>query len=227
MSSVTQPRAAGKTQERRRRMSAGDRRALILDAAREAFAEGGYHSTALEDVAERAGVSKALLYEHFDSKRDLHAAMLEAHVQDLLARIGAALVDAEPGEQRLRAGLEAFFSYLEESRGAAAILLRNSGDPDVLDWLNRFRHGVAAAITTLMSEEVREVFGDQAELRRTVEMVAQQLIGAIQGLTDWWSEHREVPKEVVIATAMDFAWVGLDRLSRGEWRFGAAPSRAD
>src|SRR5829696_240930 len=124
MSSVTQPRAAGKTQERRRRMSAGDRRALILDAAREAFAEGGYHSTALEDVAERAGVSKALLYEHFDSKRDLHAAMLEAHVQDLLARIGAALVDAEPGEQRLRAGLEAFFSYLEESRGAAAILLR-------------------------------------------------------------------------------------------------------
>lgn len=197
-------------------MSAEDRRALILDAAREAFAEGGYHSTSLEDVAERTGVSKALLYEHFDSKRDLHAAMLEAHVRDLLERIGAALADAEPGEERLRAGLEAFFSYLEERHGAAAILLRNTGDPDVLDWLNRFRDGVAAAIVTLMTEEVRELFGDEDELKRTIEMVAQQLIGAIQGLTDWWSEHREVPREVVIATAMDFAWVGLQGLSQGE-----------
>ena len=202
-------------------MAARDRRALILDAAREAFAEGGYHSTSLEDVAVRAGVSKALLYEHFDSKRDLHAAMLEAHVRDLLERIGAALTDAEPGEERLRAGLEAFFSYLEERRGAAAILLRNTGDPEVLDWLNRFRDGVAAAIITLMTEEVRELFGDEQELSRTVEMVAQQLIGAIQGLTDWWSEHREVPRDQVIATAMDFAWVGLDRISRGE-RWAAA-----
>jgi AcrR family transcriptional regulator len=220
VSPVTQREAKTRAQAPRRRMAARDRRALILDAAREAFAEGGYHSTALDDVAERAGVSKALLYEHFDSKRDLHAAMLEAHVQDLLARIGAALAEAEPGEERLRAGLEAFFSYLEERRGAAAILLRNTGDPDVLDWLTRLRDGVAAAITTLMTEEVRELFGDPEELRRTVEMVAQQLIGAIQGLTDWWSEHRDVPREVVVATAMDFAWVGLDRLSRGE-RWGA------
>jgi AcrR family transcriptional regulator len=217
VSSATQRQApARRAPPRRRRMAAQDRRALILDASREAFAEGGYHSTSLEDVAERAGVSKALLYEHFDSKRDLHAAMLEAHVRDLLERIGAALTDAEPGEERLRAGLEAFFSYLEERRGAAAILLRNTGDPDVLDWLNRFRDGVAAAIITLMTEEVRELFGDPEELKRTVEMIAQQLIGAIQGLTDWWSEHREVPREAVIATAMDFAWVGLDRISRGE-----------
>jgi AcrR family transcriptional regulator len=216
VSSITRRQAPARPGAPRRRMAARDRRALILDAAREAFAEGGYHSTSLEDVAERAGVSKALLYEHFDSKRDLHAAMLEAHVRDLLERIGVALAGAEPGEERLRAGLEAFFSYLEERRGAAAILLRNTGDPDVLDWLNRFRDGVAAAIITLMTEEVQELFADERELNRTVEMVAQQLIGAVQGLTDWWSEHPEVPRAEVIATAMDFAWVGLDRISRGE-----------
>ena len=78
-------------------MSAPDRRALILEAAREAFAEGGYHETSLDGVAERAGVSKALLYEHFDSKRELYAAMLEIHVTELVDRINAALVDAEPG----------------------------------------------------------------------------------------------------------------------------------
>jgi len=200
-------------------MSAQDRRALILEAAREAFAEGGYHSTSLDAIAERADVSKALLYEHFDSKRELHAAMLELHVNELLERINAALVDAEPGERRMRAGLEAFFSFLEERRGTAAIMLRNTGDPDVLEWLDRLRDGVAAAIVTLMTEEVEEVFASDEELRRMVEMVAQQQIGAIQSLADWWGEHREVPREQVVATAMDFAWVGLDRLSQGErWR---------
>jgi AcrR family transcriptional regulator len=197
-------------------MSAEDRRALILESAREAFAEGGYHSTSLDAIAARAGVSKALLYEHFDSKRDLHAAMLELHVNELLDRINGALVDAEPGEQRMRAGLEAFFSFLEERHGAAAIMLRNTGDPDVLEWLDRLRDGVSAAIVTLMEQEAADVFASDAEAQRTMEMLAQQQIGAIQSLADWWSEHREVPKEQVIAIAMEFAWVGLDRLSQGE-----------
>ena len=68
-------------------MAAADRRELILEAARESFAEGGYHRTSLDAIAERAGVSKALLYEHFASKRELHAAMLEAHVHELIERI--------------------------------------------------------------------------------------------------------------------------------------------
>jgi len=197
-------------------MAAADRRALILESAREAFAEGGYHATSLEGIAERAGVSKALLYEHFDSKRDLHAAMLELHVNELLQRISEALVDADPGEQRMRAGLEAFFSFLEERRGTAAIMLRNTGDPDVLEWLDRLRDGVSAAIVTLMEEEAGDVFESDAERQLIMEMTAQQQIGAIQSLADWWSEHREVPKEQVVATAMEFAWIGLDRLSQGE-----------
>ena len=204
-------------------MAAEDRRALILEAAREAFAEGGYHSTSLEEIAEQAGVSKALLYEHFESKRALHAAMLELHVTELLDRISAVLVDAEPGEGRMRAGLEAFFTFLEERRGAAAILLRNTGDPDVLEWLDRLRDGVAAAIITLITEEVADQFESEEELNRTVEMVAQQQIGAIQSLADWWSEHREVPKEALITNAMEFAWLGLDRVSQGErWEPGSA-----
>ena len=204
-------------------MSAEDRRALILQAAREAFAEGGYHATSLEEIAERAGVSKALLYEHFDSKRALHAAMLEVHVKELLERIGAVLETAEPGEPRMRAGLEAFFSFLEERRGAAAIMLRNTGDPDVLEWLDRLRDGVSAAIVTLMEEEAADGFANDPEAQRTMEMIAQQQIGAIQSLADWWSEHREVPRERVIATALEFAWLGLDRLSQGErWQPGPA-----
>jgi len=200
----------------RRRMPASDRRAVILESAREAFAEGGYHRTSLDQVAERAGVSKALLYEHFDSKRELHAAMLEVHVNELTARVNAALATADPGEDRLRAGLEAFFTFLEERRGTSAILLRNTGDPDVLEWLARLREAVGAQIVALMTEEAEALIAADPELQGAIEMIAQQLIGAVQSLADWWGEHREVPKERLIATMMDMVWVGMDRVSAGE-----------
>ena len=197
-------------------MAAADRRELIIEAARESFAEGGYHRTSLDAIAERAGVSKALLYEHFASKRELHAAMLEAHVHELIERIEAALVDAEPGEGRLRAGLEAFFDFIEERRGAAAIMLRNTGDPDVAVWLARLRDAIGGQVVTLMTEEAEQLIRQDPKLRGAIEMIAQQQIGAIQSLADWWGEHREVPKEAVIATAMDFAWLGMERVSAGE-----------
>lgn len=207
------------TQAKQRRMPASDRRALLLEAARESFAEGGYHRTSLEGIAERAGVSKALLYEHFSSKRELHAAMLEVHVRELIERINAALVDAEPGEGRLRAGLDAFFTFLEERRGASAIMLRNTGDPDVAEWLARLRDAIGAQVVTLMTEEADQLIREDPELGGALEMIAQQQIGAIQSLADWWGEHREVPKDAVIATAMDFAWIGMERVSSGErWR---------
>lgn len=218
MTSITQEKndAGRQGAPARKRMPAEDRRALILEAARECFAEGGYHRTSLDAVAERAGVSKALLYEHFASKRELHAAMLEAHVHELIERINAALADAEPGEQRLRAGLEAFFTFLSERRGASAILLRNTGDPDVAEWLARLREAVGGQVVALMSEEAEQLIAADPGLRTAIEMIAQQQIGALQSLADWWGEHREVPKEQLIATAMDFAWLGMERISAGE-----------
>ena len=136
-------------------MSAADRREAILEAAREAFADTGYHETSLDAVAERAGVSKALLYEHFSSKRELYVAMLEMHVHELVERISGAVAGAEPGEARMRAGLEAFFGFVEERRGAWRIMFRNAGDPDVAVRLDRLRDEVAAAIVQLMSEEAQ------------------------------------------------------------------------
>ena len=214
MTSITQ--AENGHEAVRRRMPASDRRVLILEAAREAFADGGYHQTSLDAVAERAGVSKALIYEHFASKRELHSAMLEQHVTELLERLGVALAEAEPGEKRMRAGTEVFFTFLEERRGAAVILLRNTGDPDVAEWLSRLREQVGAAIVALMSEEMAAEIERDPRLRVSIEMLAQQQIGAIQSLADWWGEHRDVPKEDVVAAVMELAWVGLERVSQGE-----------
>jgi AcrR family transcriptional regulator len=196
-------------------MSGSDRRAAILDAARAAFAEGGFHQTSLDVVADRAGVSKALIYEHFPSKRELYLAMLEMHVEELIERISGAVLAADQPEERMRAGLEAFFGFVEERRGAWRIIFRNPGDPDVAIWMDRLRDGVAAAVAALMSEKAEEAFPDAPERERVIQMVAQQIVGAMQSLADWWDLHPEIPREQVIRGAMDFAWSGQERLSRG------------
>ena len=197
-------------------MTAADRRAAILDAARSAFADAGYHETSLDAVAARAGVSKGLLYEHFSSKRELYLAMLEMHVHELVERISGAVARAEPGEARMRAGLEAFFGFVEERRGAWRIMFRNASDPDVAVRLDRLRDEVAAAIVQLMSEEAERKGLDFPNLPQLVEMIAQQMVGAMQSLADWWDLHRQMPKQEVIQAAMDFAWIGQERISQGQ-----------
>jgi len=200
-------------------MSAADRRATILDAARDAIAETGYHETSLDAVAEGAGVSKALLYEHFSSKRELYVAMLEVHVVELIERIAGAIAGAEPGEARMRAGLEAFFGFVEERRGTWRIMFSNATDPDVAVRLDRLRDQVAGAIAQLMGEEAERRGLDFPKLPQLIEMLALQMVGAMQSLADWWDLHRKVPKEEVIQAAMDFAWVGQERISQGQrWR---------
>src|SRR6266542_4250631 len=176
-------------------MTAENRRAGILDAARGAFADTGYHETSLDAVAERAGVSKALLYEHFASKRELYVAMLEMHVHELVERISGAVAGAEPGEARMLAGVEAFFGFVEERRGAWRIMFRNAGDPDVALRLDRLRDEVAAAIVQLMSEEAERNGLGFPKLPQCVGMIAQHVVGAMQSLADWWDLHRKVPKK--------------------------------
>ena len=197
-------------------MPAADRREAILTAARAAFAEGGFHETSLDAVASRAGVSKALLYEHFGSKRELYVAMLEMHVGELVDRIRAAVAAAEPGEPRLRDGLEAFFTFVEERRGAWRIMFANAADPDVAVRLELLRDEVATAITQLMSEDAKAQGLDFPNLPLLVQMIAQQLVGAMQSLADWWDLHRDVPREELIRIAMDFVWIGQERIIRGE-----------
>jgi AcrR family transcriptional regulator len=196
-------------------MAASDRRLAILEAARAAFADGGFHQTSLDAVAERAGVSKALIYEHFDSKRELYLAMLEMHVEELVERVSAAVTAADQPEERMRSGLEAFFAFVEERRGAWRIMFRNPGDPDVAVYMERLRDGVAAVVAALMSEEAEQAFPDVPERERIIQMVAQQMVGAMQSLADWWDLHREIPRDEVIRGAMDFVWSGQERLSRG------------
>jgi len=198
-------------------MAAADRRAAILDAALDAFAAGGYHETSLDAVAGRAGVSKALIYEHFASKRELHRALLETYVAELLQTVLEAARKAEPGEDRLRAGADAFLRFVERRREAWRLLVRNPGEPDVVNSVGRLQEEAGDAIATLMEAEVPEALKRDPDFGEVAtEMLAQQLVGALRALANWWDDHRDVAREEVLRMFMEFAWVGFGRLSQGE-----------
>jgi AcrR family transcriptional regulator len=181
------------------------------------LSERGYHETSLDAVAERAGISKALIYEHFSSKRELHKALLETYVAELMEQVMATLESAEPGEPRLREGADAFLRFVEQRREAWRMLVRNPEEPDVASFVSRLQGNAAEAIAAIMAEEApANRFDDPADAELAVEMLAQQIVGALRALANWWDDHREVPRERVLETLMEFAWLGFDRLSRGE-----------
>jgi AcrR family transcriptional regulator len=189
----------------RRRMPGPLRREAILAAAEEVFARRGYHGAALEDIAQAAGISKALIYEHFASKRDLHASLLEAHVEELFRRLQAGAAPGQPGEERLRRGIDAFLSFVEEHREAWRALFRDAADPDVGAFVVRVQAQATAVIAALIAADPEAPEGGE----RAIEMHAAMLSGALQSLANWWHDHQEVPRAVLVDRAMDFCWVGI------------------
>ena len=130
----------------RRRLTAEERRTEILDAALSAFSRKGYHATSIDDIAGEAGVSKALIYEHFASKQELYADLIARNARELTQRVAAALVgvELESGMARLAIGLEAFFAFVEERRDAWRMLFRDVADPESAEVLDRMLEQVTA-----------------------------------------------------------------------------------
>jgi len=204
-------------------MPAAERRKLILDAALDAFAEGGYEETTLDEVAERAGVSKALIYEHFPSKRDLYREILETWVGELLGRVLAAATGAgERSEDRLVAGLDGFLIFVEERRDAWRLLIRHRASDDVSETFDRLFEEVARIIGALMAPEMpKSVTPEGVDFDLVLDATSRQLMGAVTAIANWWDEHREVPRDRVLAMVMEFAWVGMERAAAGEsWSGG-------
>jgi AcrR family transcriptional regulator len=189
----------------RRRISAEERRELILAAALEIFAERGYHGSSIDEIAHAAGVSKALIYEHFPSKRDLHISLLEQHIQEIFERLASAAATSDPGEVRLEAGVNAFLEFVESRRDAFRMLFRDAVESDVAEMLMRVQQQVGAAVAGLIASEPREERGDPEASRQ-----------AVQSLALWWGDHEEVPRQQLVRVVMDFAWLGLERLRAGE-----------
>lgn len=200
----------------RRRLKAAVRRELIVGAAAELFAERGYRGASIEQIARRSGVSPPVVYEHFESKRELYRELLELHFAGLRGVWQEHFATDGRLERRVAESFDAWFAYVEAHPFAGRVLFRYSTDPEI----EAIHAAVAAqsreAILPLFAAEpgAENVAGSAAE--EGIEMVWVVLRGVLQGLAVWWSDHPAVPRERVVATAMNALWVGFERAQGGE-----------
>ncbi|HEY6760309.1 MAG TPA: TetR/AcrR family transcriptional regulator [Baekduia sp.] len=192
----------------RRRLSAAERRERILAAAQEVFAQNGYHGSSLDDIAKASGTSKALIYEHFGSKRELHEVLINEHASELARRFAANAAAGLVGEVRLRTGIDVFFAWVEERREAWRALFRDAADPELAPLIDRLQGQATRAIVALVPA------GGAGVDDQRLEIYAQLTSGACQALANWWNEHPDVPRAVLVDRVMEVVWDGMSTLQQ-------------
>jgi len=210
----------------RERLTRAQRRARILEAAARVFAEQGYDRAGIEQIAALAGITKPVIYHHFDSKRDLYIALLDLYRGELLAFMGKRAVNAPSPGGRLAAGLDAFLEFVETHPEAWRILFRDPPPSDavIVDAHRRVQERARAGIVTLMAaadtaEHPNDPTGDELVVER--EMAAEVIKSAADGLAAWWYAHRDVPREHLVYVLMNVMWIGFDRFGAGDrWDAG-------
>jgi len=190
------------------RLEPSERREKIEQAAAELFAARGYEASSLDQIAQAAQVTKRVIYDHFTSKRELHNSLLRKRSEQLLAFVAAAVDGQGTAAERMLAGVEAFFAFVETHPDAWRMLFRDPApDPRIAAAHRQAQARASQAIAAMMaSEPALEAAHDDQWL----EMMAEQVKSALDGLAGWWYEHREVPRADIVAAALDFAWRGLD-----------------
>ncbi|GAA1389426.1 TetR/AcrR family transcriptional regulator [Pseudonocardia kongjuensis] len=187
------------------RLSRGARRAQLLLAARDVFAEQGYHAAAMDDIAERAGVSKPVLYQHFPGKLELYQALLTTYAEELVERVSGAIERTGDNKERVQAAVAAYFDFVAGEGKAYRLVFESDlrGDPEaasvVESALDRCIDAVAGAVTT-------DAGLDQDRAR----LLAVGLVGLSQvGAQFWLDSDQRVPRDEAVALMTSLAWRGI------------------
>ena len=170
----------------RRRLPRGERERQILDSAYRLFAERGYRAVTMDDVAERVGVTKPLLYAYLGNKERLYIACMEPAGHAMLAAVGQAVRDAPDPAAALREGLRAFFAFVEADRDAWRVLFDETlpAGGAIARRVGEYRDRLLG----LVAESQLAWLGPRRRERAAVEIEARAtaLLGASEALARWW-----------------------------------------
>src|SRR5437870_4140820 len=147
--------ATSDTRPRSSRLPRHERRRQLLDAALEVFVSQGYHAAAMDDIAERAGVSKTVLYQHFPGKLELYLALLDESVGTLLDTVRDALRSNQDPKQRVAATFGAYFEYVGGNGQAYRLVFESdlSNEPAVREKLEEVQHQCAEMVSRAVRED--------------------------------------------------------------------------
>lgn len=187
------------------RLPRAQRRVLLIDAARAAFTEGGYHATAMDDIAERAGVSKPVLYQHFDSKLDLYLAITRDVAGEIVSTVESALASTDDNAARIVACLTSFFSSIDQPGSGYPLLLRSDliHEPTVAELLDDTRRACGEAIGRVLAVDTDLSWQECVLVGTTVAGLAQT------AAQHWFDHQEELTREHAIELTTGLVWRGL------------------
>jgi AcrR family transcriptional regulator len=195
---------------KKQRLSAAERRVQLMDVGRAVFAAYGYEAAAIDEVAQQAGVSKPIVYEHFGSKEGLHAAVVEREMDRLVARVSEVIASGSPRARFERAVL-AFMTYVKEEPAGFALLTRELP-------YSSARPGLARVIDDL-AQRIGDIFRSEFERAgynpKVAPIYANALLGMVTQVGHWWaSERKPLPAEDVARHVAALGWMGLRHLPK-------------
>jgi AcrR family transcriptional regulator len=181
------------------------RRAQLLAAAGEVFAANGYHAAAMDEIAERAGVSKPVLYQHFPGKLELYLALLQTHTDELITGVTGALESTSDNKLRVQAAVGAYFDFVDKEGEAFRLVFQSDirGEPAVHETIERATKACVDAITATITVDA----GLDEERAR---MLAVGLVGASQfSAQSWLASNRPIEKSEAVKLISTLAWRGI------------------
>ena len=186
------------------------RRRQLLGAAQEVFVAQGYHAAAMDEIAERAGVSKPVLYQHFPGKLELYLALLDEHAENLVKIVREALESTTDNKLRVQACMQAFYDFVAGDGEAYRLVfesdLRNVAP--VRARVDRANQQCAEMIAQVIAEDT----GAAAE---EAHLLGMGLVGMAEVSARFWlSQHRTIPKDTAEKIIARLAWRGISGFPR-------------
>ena len=200
-----QPPQSAPTGQRTSRLPRGARRLQLLRAAQDVFVAQGFHAAAMDDIADRAGVSKPVLYQHFPGKLDLYLALLDASCDAIVDNCRAALGSTHDNKQRVAATMDVFFEYVAGDTGAFRLVFESdlTNEPAVREHVER----VTSECAAMIAEVIHEDTGLTDEESR---LLAVSLVGMAQVSARFWlTEGGGIEQDDAASLIAGLAWRGI------------------
>jgi len=196
-------------EQTRTRMSGPERREQLIRIGRDVFAERGFEAASIEEIAERAKITKPLVYEHFGGKEGLHAVIIDREVQDLVTRLRTSLEATGP-RAALEQVVDAFLTYVEEEQAGFRVLVRDAPVGSVGGSLPSVLADVARNVEALLARELKARGYD----RKMAPLLARALVGMVALTGQWWLDEGKPKRSDVTANLVNLVWNGLKDLKR-------------
>ena len=206
------PRPAPAANRRTSRLPRGARRIQLLRAAQDVFVAQGFHAAAMDDIADHAGVSKPVLYQHFPGKRELYLALLEEQVSELADRVAEAMAATDNNRARVDAAVGAYFDFIDAEGEAFRLVFESDlrNDADVRAIVDRGTGACVEAIAEVIAADTG------ADPERAL-LLASGLTGLSQTAALWWLPRKgTVSRDEAVALMSALAWRGISGFPRIE-----------